>query len=99
MMNRQMLRQVEKLQRQMAQAQEELGREVATGSAGGGAVTVWLTGHNVVQKVSIDPEAAQDVEMLEELVATAVSDAIERVGELTKKKMAPFTAGLGGGLF
>lgn len=93
----QMLRQVQQMQRQMAKIQEALGTETVDGSAGG-AVTVTMSGHLKVTAVQIAAEAIDpdDKGMLEELVATAVNDAISKAQELATKRMEPLTGGLKG---
>jgi DNA-binding YbaB/EbfC family protein len=78
-----MLEQVQALQQQMTEAQEAQAAKVITGSAGGGKVTVEVTGGGEFRNVSIDPEVvdATDVEMLEDLVLAAVRDAMAQVSE------------------
>ena len=94
---RQMLQQVQQMQRQMQKIQEELGAATVEGSAGG-AVSVTMTGHLKVAAVKIAPEAVDpnDVAMLEELLVTAVNDAITKAQELAAKRMEPLTGGLKG---
>ncbi len=91
-----MLRQVQQLQSQMLQAQEELAQETVTASVGGGAVTVVMTGQQEVRTVHIDPEAVrpEDVEMLQDLIVTAVNQAIKQSRELSEKKMSPLAGAL-----
>jgi DNA-binding YbaB/EbfC family protein len=93
----QMLRQVQQMQRQMQKIQEQLGTETVEGSAGG-AVTVTITGHLQVTAVKVAPEAVDpnDVAMLEELLVTAVNDAITKAQELAARRMEPLTGGLKG---
>jgi DNA-binding YbaB/EbfC family protein len=92
-----MLKQVQQLQSQMLQAQEELAQETVTASVGGGAVTVVMTGQQEVRSVTIDPEAVRpdDVEMLQDLIVTAVNQAIKQSRELSEKKMSPLAGALG----
>ncbi|GAB2717450.1 YbaB/EbfC family nucleoid-associated protein [Paenibacillus thermoaerophilus] len=92
----QMMRQVKKMQEQMLKAQEELGNKTVEGSAGGGAVTVTVTGHRKVKSIVIKPEAVdpEDVEMLQDLVLTAVNDALNKAEELAGKEMGKLTGGL-----
>ncbi|MCS7001955.1 MAG: YbaB/EbfC family nucleoid-associated protein [Dehalococcoidia bacterium] len=101
MMDRNMLKQLQKLQADMMKAQEALGQETVEGSAGGGAVRVVMTGHQKVQSVAIEPEAAEDVEILQDLVMSAINDAQEKVAALVQQRMGRFTGGLPGmgGLF
>ncbi len=92
----QMMKQVKKMQEEMVKAQEELGSKMIEGTAGGGVVTVVVNGHKKVQSVTIKPEAVdpEDVEMLQDLVLTAVNDAIAKAEELTNQDMGKFTGGM-----
>ncbi|HYL07889.1 MAG TPA: YbaB/EbfC family nucleoid-associated protein [Candidatus Udaeobacter sp.] len=90
-----MLRQVQQMQGKMAKAQEELERETVEASAGGGAVTVVVTGSQKIVSVRIDPSAADDLEMLQDLVVAAVNEAMERSKQVAAEKMQALTAGLG----
>ena len=94
----QMMQQAQKLQQQMADAQAELAEAELTGTAGGGLVTVTMSGTGEVTAVKIDPKAVDpdDVETLEDLVVAAIHNAAEGVRDLTEEKMGPFAAGLGG---
>jgi DNA-binding YbaB/EbfC family protein len=96
----QLMKQAQKMQQQMADAQAELAEAEVTGTAGGGLVTVTATGAGEVTVVKIDPKAVDpdDVETLEDLVLAAIHNAAEAARELTEQKMGPLTAGLGGGL-
>jgi len=91
-----MMRQVQKLQEEMLEAQEALGEETITATAGGGAVTVVMTGQQRVQSISIAPEVVDpdDVEMLEDLVTAAVNEALERSQELAAEQLGALTGGL-----
>jgi len=84
------------MQEQMAKAQEELANTTVTGSAGGGAVEVEMTGEFRVKAVHVKPEAIdpQDAETLEDLIAAAVNDAIAKVQDISGKKMGALTGGL-----
>ncbi|CAH1199406.1 Nucleoid-associated protein [Paenibacillus plantiphilus] len=92
----QMMKQVKKMQEQMLKAQEELGTKSVEGTAGGGVVTVTVNGHKNVQSIIIKPEAVDpdDVEMLQDLVLTAVNDALNKVDELANQDMGKFTGGM-----
>ncbi len=90
-----MLRQVQQMQGKMAKVQEELERETVEATAGGGAVTVVATGSQKIVSVRIDPAAAEDVEMLQDLVVAAVNEAMERSKQLAAEKMQAVTAGMG----
>ena len=93
-MNRNMMRQAQKLQAQLEKVQEELETLTVEGSAGGGVVKVVMTGKQVVETVSIDPEAMEDADLLQDLVAAAVNDAFSKTQELAAQKMGAVTGGL-----
>lgn len=95
-MNRDLIRQAQQLQARMAKMQEELGSEFTEGTAGGGAVTVVVNGHQVVQSVKIQPEAVDpsDVAMLEDLVLAATNEALDRARAAASAKMGALTGGL-----
>ena len=93
-MNRNMMRQAQKLQAQLEKVQEELEALTVEGSAGGGVVKVVMTGKQVVESVSIDPEAMEDADLLQDLVAAAVNDAFSKTQELAAQKMGAITGGL-----
>ena len=90
-----MLQQVQKMQNRMAKVQAELEKEELEASAGGGAVKVVVTGQQKVVSVTVDPEVAADVEMLQDLVVAAMNEALERSRELAGNRMQEVTAGLG----
>jgi DNA-binding YbaB/EbfC family protein len=90
----QLMQQAQKVQEDMKKAQAELAGLEVTGQAGGGMVSVVMTGQHEVKRVVIDPEVADDREMIEDLVAAAVNDAVNRVQQATQDKMK----GLAGGL-
>jgi len=94
----QMLRQVQQMQAEMMKAQEELKNEVVEASAGGGMVTVKVTGDLEVREVRIDPEAVdpEDVDMLQDLVLAATNEALRSAQELAANKMGAAAGGLGG---
>lgn len=94
-------KQAQEMQRKMLEAQEALANETVTVSVGGGAVAVVMTGHQKVNQVKISPEATQDIEMLEDLVLSAVNEAVEKSQALASERMNSITGGLGnmGGLF
>jgi DNA-binding YbaB/EbfC family protein len=91
-----MMKQMQKMQKEMAKAQEELGEKKIEGSAGGGMVTVVVTGHKEVVDVIIKPEAVDpdDIEMLQDLVLAATNDALKKVEDLTNSTMGQFTKGM-----
>ena len=92
----QMMKQVKRMQEQMLKAQEELGGKVIEGSSGGGVVTVQVNGHKKLLSIQIKPEAVdpEDVEMLQDLVITAVNDALTQAEELANNDMGKFTGGM-----
>ena len=92
----QMMKQVQKMQADMAAAQDALAEATVVGSAGGGMVKVVVTGAGDVQAVRITPEAVDpdDVEMLEDLVLAAVNDGLRRAHELAEEKMGGITGGI-----
>ena len=94
----QLLKQAQKMQQQVASAQAELAEAQLTGTAGGGLVTVTITGTGEITGVKIDPKAVDpdDVETLEDLVLAALHNAAEAARELAEQKMGPMTSGLGG---
>ncbi|WP_305787582.1 YbaB/EbfC family nucleoid-associated protein [Symbioplanes lichenis] len=94
----QIMKQAQKMQEQVAKAQAELAETELTGTAGGGLVTVVVTGLGEFKSVKIDPKAvdADDVETLEDLVLAAIHNAAEAQRELTEQKMGSATGGLGG---
>jgi DNA-binding YbaB/EbfC family protein len=91
------MRLLKQVQEQLAKMQAELAELVVEGSAGGGAVRVELDGLRHVRRVSIDPTLVEagDIEMLEDLVAAAVNDALRRVEEAVTTKMGALAGGLG----
>lgn len=90
-----MLRQAQQLQSRMEKLQKDLESETVEASAGGGAVTAVVTGGQKLVSVRIDPDAAQDVEMLQDLVVAAVNEAIDKSKQMAAEKMQALTAGMG----
>ena len=95
-MNRNMMRQAQKQLAQLQKIQEELETLIVEGTAGGGVVKITMSGKQVVDAVTIDPEAAEDIDMLQDLVAVAINDAFTKAQELAAEKMGPLTGGLKG---
>ncbi len=91
-----MMQQIQRLQQQMAEAQEKLAQEKVTATAGGGVVKVTMTGDQHCQAVVIDPQllAEADVEMLQDLVLSAVNLALDKSRELQQQVMGPLAGGL-----
>ena len=85
------LRQIQQLQEQMVKAQAELADEKVTGSAGGGVVTVEVTGDQKVLSVSLDPDLISDgdKEIIEDLVLTAINQGLEESRKLAEQKLGP----------
>jgi len=96
-MNREMMRQMQQMQSRLAKAQQELESMTAEGSAGGGAVTITITGSFQVQSLKIAPEVVEagDVEMLEDLVTAALNEALQKAQALQSAHLSGLTAGLG----
>ena len=93
-MNRNMMRQAQQLQAKLEKVQEELETLTVEGSSGGGVVKIVMSGKQVVESVTIDPDAAEDVDLLQDLVAAAVNDAFTKTQELAAQKMSAVTGGL-----
>jgi DNA-binding YbaB/EbfC family protein len=91
-----LLRQAQKVQEQMQKMQEELSRAEVTGESGGGLVKVTVNGRHDCKRVSIDPSLmGDDREMLEDLIAAAFNDAVQKAEQFNQQKVAGVTAGLG----
>jgi nucleoid-associated protein EbfC len=90
----QMMQQAQKMQENLQRAQEELAKLEITGSAGGGMVSVTLTGAKECRKVRIDPSILSDQEMAEDLIAAAFNDAANKVDAESKTRMGAVTAGM-----
>ena len=89
------MQQAQKMQEDLKRAQEELAMQQVLGESGGGLVTIVMTGKREARKVTIDPSLlGDDKDMLEDLVAAAINDAVNKVGKMKKEKMASITAGL-----
>ena len=91
-----MVKQLQKLQEDMASAQEALKQETLTVTAGGGAVTIVITGDQRIQSITLKPEIVDpaDVEMLQDLIVAAVNEAIEASQAHAANKMQGLTGGL-----
>ncbi|GAB3513856.1 YbaB/EbfC family nucleoid-associated protein [Pseudoxanthomonas daejeonensis] len=90
----QLMQQAQKMQENLQRAQEELAQIEVTGSAGGGMVSVTLTGTKECRKVRIDPSILADQEMAEDLIAAAFNDASNKVDAESKAKMGAASAGM-----
>ena len=93
---KQMMRQAQKMQKQLAEAQEELKDMSYQASAGGGMVKVTVTGDMTVSEIVIDPQAVDpdDVEMLQDMVAAAVNEALRGMAEISEQRMNMVTGGM-----
>lgn len=89
-----LMQQAQKMQENLQKAQEEIANIEATGSAGGGMVSVTLSGRKECRKVRIDPSVLSDQEMLEDLIAAAFNDASNKIDAETQAKMGAATAGM-----
>ncbi|MHB0867460.1 MAG: YbaB/EbfC family nucleoid-associated protein [Thermoleophilia bacterium] len=91
-----MMKQVQEMQKQMARAQEELANQEVEASAGGGMVTVRVSGDLRILSIRIDPTAVdpEDTEMLEDMVLAAANEAMRSAQELASSKMSGLTGGL-----
>jgi DNA-binding YbaB/EbfC family protein len=92
-----MLGQIQKLQQDMAKAQEALAEETLEVTAGGGAITIVVTGNQRIKSIKLQPEVVDpaDVEMLQDLLVAAVNEAIERSQTHAAQKLQGLTGGLG----
>jgi len=89
-----LMKQAQQMQERMAKAQEELGTIEVEGQSGAGMVKIVMTCKNDVRRVTIDPSVLDDKEMLEDLVAAAMNDAVRKAEATSQEKMSGFTAGL-----
>ena len=95
-----LMKQAQKMQSEMLQAQEALKDEVVEASAGGGMVKVKMGGDLTLREIAIDPEAIdpEEADLLAEMVQAAVNEALRAAQALAESKMGGITGGLGGGL-
>jgi DNA-binding YbaB/EbfC family protein len=90
-----LMQQAQRMQEEMKRAQEEIAQTEVTGQAGGGVVSVVMSGRHEVRRVTIDRAAiGDDHEMMEDLVAAAVNDAVNKVAALTQEKMGGLASGM-----
>lgn len=91
-----MMKQIQKMQAEMARLQEELGQKEVEATAGGGAVRVVVNGKQEVLKIEIKPEAVdpEDVEMLQDLLVAAVNEALRKSQEMVAQEMSRISGGL-----
>lgn len=89
------LKQAQQMQENLRKAQEELAKVEVTGSAGGGLVTITMTCRHDVKRVKLDPSLlSDDKEVLEDLIAAAMNDAVRKAEETTQQRLSGLTAGL-----
>jgi len=95
-MNKLFMKQAKELQAKLAKAQEELGNTTVEASTGGGAVTIVIDGQQNVRSVKISPDAVdpQDVELLEDLVLSAINEAVRKSQDLAQERLGGLTGGL-----
>jgi DNA-binding YbaB/EbfC family protein len=95
-----MMAQMQKMQEDMATAQQELENETVTVTSGGGAVTVVITGHQRIQSIAINPELLdpEEADILQDMLVVAINSAIEQSQAMSAQRMEGITGGLGGGL-
>ena len=98
-----MMKQAQKMQKEMMKFQEEIEQRTVEASAGGGAITVVITGKKEIKSIEIKPEVVDpdDVEMLQDLIMAAVNEAIRQADDMAAREMSKLTGGLNlpGGLF
>ena len=94
-----LMKQAQKMQRQMEEAQKELEEKEVTAAAGGGAVEVTVSGKKEITKVKLSEEVVDpdDIEMLEDLIVAAANEALRQADEANTELMSKMTGGLGGG--
>ena len=97
-MNQQQMMKLRKMQKQMMDAQEKIETSIYKGTAGGGVVTAEVKGNHEVVKVTIDPEALDDIEMVQDMIVIAVNEANKKIEEESQKLLGGFgnIGGLGG---
>lgn len=89
-----LMKQAQQMQENLRKVQEQLAQTEVEGQSGAGMVKISMTCSHEVRRVSIDPSVLDDREMLEDLVAAAINDAVRRGEDLSKERMAGFSAGL-----
>ena len=91
-----LMKQAQKMQAEMARVQEALASKTVEATAGGGAIKIVANGHKEIQEVVIDPEVvdADDVEMLQDLILVAVNEALRKADEMASSDMGKLTGGM-----
>ena len=96
-----LMKQAQRMQRKMEETQAALAEKKIETTSGGGAVKIVITGKKVIESIKINPEVvdSDDVEMLEDLILSAVNEAVRQADEYANSEMSKVTGGMGGGLF
>jgi DNA-binding YbaB/EbfC family protein len=89
-----LMKEAQKMQQRMQEAQQQLSQLIVTGESGGGMVKIEMNGRHDVTKVKISKTLVEEIEMLEDLIAAAVNDAVRKVENVSKSKINELTAGL-----
>ena len=91
-----MIRQAQKMQDEISALQEEIEARAFTATAGGGAVTITMTGKKTIKSLEIKPEVVdpEDIEMLQDLIVSAINEAVNQVEETTETEMSKITGGV-----
>ena len=94
--NKNMMKQMQQMQKDLVRAQQELEQATVEASSGGGAVTVTMNGHQKILAINIAKEAVDpdDVEMLQDLIMSAINEAAEKAAQLASSRMGGLTGGL-----
>lgn len=94
---KQQMAQMQAMQKQMDEVQSKIDEMEATASSGGGAVTVTVTGKKTIKEITLQPEIVDpdDIEMLQDLIQTAVNEALRQMEDISQSEMEQFTSGLG----
>ena len=93
-MNKNFIKQAQRLQAKLQKAQVELEESVIEGTSGGGAVTIKMSGKQIVESVAISEDAIEDIELLQDMIVAAFNDASSKVQELTNQKIGGLTGGM-----
>ncbi|HCG90775.1 MAG TPA: YbaB/EbfC family nucleoid-associated protein [Dehalococcoidia bacterium] len=93
-MNKNMMKQAQQLQAKLLQIQTELETLTVNGSSGGGVINIEMTGKQEVKNVTIDPDTVDDIDLLQDLILTAINDAVQKSQQLASDKMGAVTGGL-----
>ncbi|MGL4790940.1 MAG: YbaB/EbfC family nucleoid-associated protein [Anaerotignaceae bacterium] len=96
-----LMKQAQKMQKQMEEAQASLAEKTIETTSGGGAIKIVITGKKEIQSIKINPEVvdSDDVEMLEDLILSAVNEAVRQAEEMANNTLGKITGGMGNGLF